>query len=536
MVRTRVRALGSVVSDAHRRARPRLELVPPPRRGRAPRRHVHRRRPREGDAPARRRRRPPRQHPGPDRRPRDRRDPPPPPARRRAGRQRGRSPRRRARSAPRRTAASSSTGSRPRPASRSRSSTATRRRGSCSRRSAASVVLEPAPALCIDVGGGSVEIMIGDAAGLRWSTSVPLGVGRLTAECVHDDPPSKADRARLEERVRAGLDAARRRGAGPRAPARGRHERHAQRPRAHGGRDAVGRHDDAAEHERAARGAGRHRGAARAHHGGEDVGTAPPPGPGGAAPGRAPPRGLDAPRDRARAVRARRPDRERLGAAGGHRARLGPQPRPERLVGRPAGAAPGVGGRAWPGAATPTSPTRRTWPDSRCGSSTRPPSSTSSASATARCSSSRRCCTTSASTSPGRATTATPRTWWRTASSGASSPPRSPSSPRSCATTAAATRRPPEPRFAALGPEDRPRLRKLAALLRVADGLDRGRRGGVEDLDAFVGKDLVVLRLTATDDAELELWGARRRRELFEKVFSRELELVVGALGCTTDV
>jgi len=26
----------------------------------------------------------------------------------------------------------------------------------------------------------------------------------------------------------------------------------------------------------------------------------------------------------------------------------------------------------------------------------------------------------------------------------------------------------------------------------------------------------------------LELWGARRRRELFEKVFERELELVVG--------
>jgi hypothetical protein len=37
-----------------------------------------------------------------------------------------------------------------------------------------------------------------------------------------------------------------------------------------------------------------------------------------------------------------------------------------------------------------------------------------------------------------------------------------------------------------------------------------------------------MLRLTATDDAELELWGARRRRELFEKVFERELEMVVG--------
>jgi exopolyphosphatase/guanosine-5'-triphosphate,3'-diphosphate pyrophosphatase len=93
-----------------------------------------------------------------------------------------------------------------------------------------------------------------------------------------------------------------------------------------------------------------------------------------------------------------------------------------------------------------------------------------------------------------------------------------------------------ESRFGALSPEDRVRLRKLAALVRVADGLDRGRRGGVEDLEAFVGKDLVVIRLSAHDDAELELWGARRRRELFEKVFGRELELVVGGSRLPVDV
>src|SRR5262249_5653827 len=70
----------------------------------------------------------------------------------------------------------------------------------------ASVVIDPAPALCIDIGGGSVEVMIGDAAGLRWKTSIPLGVGRLTAECVEDDPPSKADRKRLEEHIYRGIE------------------------------------------------------------------------------------------------------------------------------------------------------------------------------------------------------------------------------------------------------------------------------------------------------------------------------------------
>src|SRR6478672_3977661 len=66
----------------------------------------------------------------------------------------------------------------------------------------ASLVLEPAPALCIDIGGGSVEVMIGDAAGLRWAASLPLGVGRLTADIAPDDPPTKADRLALEDRVR----------------------------------------------------------------------------------------------------------------------------------------------------------------------------------------------------------------------------------------------------------------------------------------------------------------------------------------------
>ncbi len=70
----------------------------------------------------------------------------------------------------------------------------------------ASVLLDPSPALCIDIGGGSVEFMVGDSAALRWATSEHLGVGRLTAELVESDPPSKADRKRLEERIRSTLE------------------------------------------------------------------------------------------------------------------------------------------------------------------------------------------------------------------------------------------------------------------------------------------------------------------------------------------
>jgi exopolyphosphatase / guanosine-5'-triphosphate,3'-diphosphate pyrophosphatase len=88
--------------------------------------------------------------------------------------------------------------------------------------------------------------------------------------------------------------------------------------------------------------------------------------------------------------------------------------------------------------------------------------------------------------------------------------------------------KPSEARFAALDKDARERVRKLAALLRLADGLDRGRRRVVGAVDVEVGADLVVLRLRTDDDAELELWGVRRRRDLFERVFERELEAVAG--------
>jgi exopolyphosphatase / guanosine-5'-triphosphate,3'-diphosphate pyrophosphatase len=70
----------------------------------------------------------------------------------------------------------------------------------------ASVVLEPAPALCFDLGGGSVEIMVGDAGGLHWAASERLGVARLTNELVHSDPLSKADRRGLRDRIARGLE------------------------------------------------------------------------------------------------------------------------------------------------------------------------------------------------------------------------------------------------------------------------------------------------------------------------------------------
>src|SRR4029079_18678329 len=43
----------------------------------------------------------------------------------------------------------------------------------------AAVTIDPAPAVCFDLGGGSLEIMVGDVSGLAWAASERLGVARL---------------------------------------------------------------------------------------------------------------------------------------------------------------------------------------------------------------------------------------------------------------------------------------------------------------------------------------------------------------------
>jgi exopolyphosphatase / guanosine-5'-triphosphate,3'-diphosphate pyrophosphatase len=72
----------------------------------------------------------------------------------------------------------------------------------------ASVVLDPEPALCADLGGGSLELMVGDRQGLRYVTSLHLGVGRLTAELIRHDPPSDKEVDRIRRRIAEELDPA----------------------------------------------------------------------------------------------------------------------------------------------------------------------------------------------------------------------------------------------------------------------------------------------------------------------------------------
>ena len=70
----------------------------------------------------------------------------------------------------------------------------------------ASVVLDPAPALALDLGGGSLELMLGDTTGLAFAASVKLGVGRLTSLFFQSDPPTDAELARARQHIEQELD------------------------------------------------------------------------------------------------------------------------------------------------------------------------------------------------------------------------------------------------------------------------------------------------------------------------------------------
>ncbi|HMV57783.1 MAG: Ppx/GppA family phosphatase [Nitrospira sp.] len=65
----------------------------------------------------------------------------------------------------------------------------------------------------------------------------------------------------------------------------------------------------------------------------------------------------------------------------------------------------------------------------------------------------------------------------------------------------------------------------LSALLRIADGLDRSQFSVVQNIDVRLGKT-VVITAQVSGDAELEIWAARGRSDLFEKVFKRPVQFI----------
>ena len=81
------------------------------------------------------------------------------------------------------------------------------------------------------------------------------------------------------------------------------------------------------------------------------------------------------------------------------------------------------------------------------------------------------------------------------------------------------------PNFRELDKDDRGRVRALAAILRIADALDREHLSKVSDVAATVDttKRRVVLGVTGSDERELEEWTVLAKADLFRDEFGLEL-------------
>jgi len=79
--------------------------------------------------------------------------------------------------------------------------------------------------------------------------------------------------------------------------------------------------------------------------------------------------------------------------------------------------------------------------------------------------------------------------------------------------------------FQQLPAEDQQKVRQMAAILRLAGGLDRSHSGIVRDVQIRKGSECLELFVTAAENPEVDLWGARRRSKMFQKVFQTRLAI-----------
>jgi len=73
--------------------------------------------------------------------------------------------------------------------------------------------------------------------------------------------------------------------------------------------------------------------------------------------------------------------------------------------------------------------------------------------------------------------------------------------------------------FQSLKEKDQVSVARLGGILRMADGLDRRRNGLIEDVSCQFGGTIITLHLSATEDISVEIFGANAKKDLFEKAF-----------------
>jgi exopolyphosphatase/guanosine-5'-triphosphate,3'-diphosphate pyrophosphatase len=80
-------------------------------------------------------------------------------------------------------------------------------------------------------------------------------------------------------------------------------------------------------------------------------------------------------------------------------------------------------------------------------------------------------------------------------------------------------------RYRQLNKKLRKRVKKLSALLRVADGLDRSHYQNVQKLEIDNNKESINLLITTHSDPELEIWATLRKGGLLEKLTGKKIKV-----------
>ena len=87
---------------------------------------------------------------------------------------------------------------------------------------------------------------------------------------------------------------------------------------------------------------------------------------------------------------------------------------------------------------------------------------------------------------------------------------------------------PSHPSYASLGKADREVVRKLAAILRIADGLDITHGDRSQIIGCAIDSDTVTIELADRGPVESELAAAQKKSDLFQDVFGKGIAFRVG--------
>ena len=83
--------------------------------------------------------------------------------------------------------------------------------------------------------------------------------------------------------------------------------------------------------------------------------------------------------------------------------------------------------------------------------------------------------------------------------------------------------------FAVLEPDDRETVTVLGALLRLADGLDRGHVSAVQDLDVWLDGDRLVVLVDCPLGCGSEIWAGEKKGRFLGQILDLQVEVREGS-------